>query len=302
MKIPFQEKFLRGLAALTRKWHPRGTERILRLLHHPDRRADDNINLILDYDRNLKIRIDTSDFLEWLIFFFGYHESDLTDQFKEFFRPGFVAFDIGANSGSHTLIMSSRAGASGLVLAVEPNPAARRRLKENIALNHLENARILSCALSDHAGRSVLFVPEERTANRGVASLYSANVGYPTEPVEIELKTLDQTVSENRLNRLDFIKIDAEGNELKILRGGRETIDRFRPRIVFEYDQRSWDNAGAEFGHAAALLKESGYRLFRIGKRSPRPLDPGTLVHANILAIPSAYPSSLPNPDRLSPR
>ena len=299
MKTPLQEKVIRVLARLTRKWHPRGTERFLRLLHHPDRRKSDSINLILDYNHNLKIRIDTSDFLEWLIFFFGCHEPELTNQINELFRPGFVAFDIGANSGSHTLVMSSRAGENGLILAVEPNPGARRRLKENIELNRLTNVRILSCALSNEPGHAVLFVPEERTSNRGVASLHSSNVNYPAEQIEIVLKTLDQTVAENCLNRLDFIKIDAEGNEMKILRGGRKTIRRFRPRIVFEYDQRSWSNAGAHFARAAAFFQESGYRLFRFDKKTPLPVEPDSLVHGNILAIPTPSP---PNLDCLSHR
>lgn len=277
---------LRSLARITRRCHPRGTNRLLTRIYNPDHRRIDYLQTIIGYDSRLRINIDTRDFLEWLVFFYGHHEPEVVREIQRLFRPGFVAFDIGANSGCHTLVMADQAGEGGRIFSAEPNPLARQRLKENIELNHLSNVTVLPRAFSNRPGLQNLFVPVPGTANRGVASLYSENVNYEKEAVKVEIRTLDGEVAERGLDRLDFIKVDTEGNELKVLQGGRESLKRFQPYLVFEYDHRAWNNSGADFEEAAEFLSELGYSLSLLGSRSrispPDPLPPT----ANFLAVP----------------
>lgn len=278
---------LKTLARVTRRCHPRGLNRLLTRFYHPDRRRDDWLETVIGYDRGLKIGIDTRDFLEWLVFFQGYHEPEVVREIGRLFRPGFIAFDIGANSGCHTLVMADRAGPGGLVIAAEPNPRARGRLEENLRLNRLANVVPIPCAFSDREGRSRLFVPVEGTANRGVASLYPENVNYRKVEIEVEIRTLDGEAARRGLARLDFLKIDTEGNELKVLRGGRGCLARFRPAVILEYDRRSWTNSGADFGEAVGYFTELGYSLFLIGPRRLQPLPAPLPPTANLLARPS---------------
>ena len=256
------------------------------MIYSPDKREFDHIETVMKYDNRLLINVDTADFLEWLIFFYGCHEPGLTRQIKRFFRPGFVAFDVGANVGSHTLTMSDRAGKDGKVFAFEPNPKAYQRLLENIALNKLENIETLSCALSDTTAEEKLFVPVEGTANRGVASLYRENVDYQMVEVPVEMRTMDEVVKERGLSRLDFIKIDTEGNEIKVLKGARSCIAEYRPLIVFEYDRRSWKNSGTDFAVAKEYFSGLNYSLSVIGPRSLTPIGDGLPITGNILAAP----------------
>lgn len=288
MKNEFRFKVLQAIARVTRKFHPRGTNRLLTQIYNPNRRMFDHFTLVMEYDGHLSINIDTADFLEWLIFFYGYHEPELVRQIKRLFRPGFVAFDIGASMGCHTLIMSDRAGKDGMVFAAEPNPSAYKRLVENIRLNQLSNIKAFSCAFSDVSIRGKLFVPVEGTANTGVASLYRANVNYPVVEVPIEVKILDEFIGERDFKRLDFIKIDTEGNELKVLQGALSSIVEFQPWIVFEYSKRSWSNSRSEFSDAEKYLANLDYSLYVIGLHSLTRVDSNLPPTANILAIPFA--------------
>ncbi len=277
---------IKAIARVTRRFHPRGTNRLLRLIYSPEGREFDHFEIVMKYDTRLLININTADFLEWMIFFYGYHEPGLTRQIQRIFQPGFVAFDVGANVGSHSLIMSDRAGKDGKIFAVEPNPVAAQRLRENIALNQLDNIVVLSSAFSDTPGEKKLFVPVEGTSNRGVASLYPENVNYQRVEVPVEVITMDEVVRERGLSRLDFIKIDTEGNELKVLRGARNCIAKYRPLIVFEYDLRSWSNSATDFAVAKEYFSGLNYSLSVIGPRSLTTVGDDLPVTGNILAAP----------------
>ena len=74
---------------------------------------------------------------------------------------------------------------------------------------------------------------ERNCIGDGSATLNTVNENYPTEDV-VKLETLDHYCESHQINRLDFIKIDVEGHEFKTIRGGIETIKRFRPALLIE--------------------------------------------------------------------
>jgi len=277
-----RQALLGWTARLTRRFHPRGTERLLRLLHHPDLRANWAIQAIVPYGKHLRIAIDTSDFIEWSIFFYGCYETGVAEFIQANLSPGGAALDVGANIGCHTLLMAEAVGPAGMVAAYEPHPSSFCRLQENLRRNRLENVVGGQTALSDRVGETTLYGPAG-SASRGVASFYRNNVAGAAENFPVPVTTLDREVKRLGMTRLDLIKIDTEGNELRVLRGGRETLRQHRPVVILEYSPRTWAAAGSSLPEASDWLKKIGYRL------QPLPGGKGDLsgkISVDLLALP----------------
>ena len=151
-------------------------------------------------------------------------------------RPPKVFFDIGANYGMHSLLFA----ANGVrTISFEPNPLCVQYLNEMFRYNGLY-PEVECIALSDRAGESVLAFPrsatwlgtlEESTAER-------LSEEHDLTKVAVQLETLDSYVERSGLNP-DLIKIDTEGHELNVLRGGRNTLRNFHPVVLFESTDKS---------------------------------------------------------------
>ena len=116
---------IRALAQVTRRVHPRGTDRMLRLAHNPDSRPW-WIDTVAPLGQELHLHVSTRSFIEWSVFFYGAYEKHMPRLIRAFVPPGGVAVDVGANVGVHTLAMWKAAcmGSSpGVVIACEPIPA-----------------------------------------------------------------------------------------------------------------------------------------------------------------------------------
>ena len=154
-----------------------------------------------------------------------------------------VAYDVGANVGLYSLV-AAQSGAR--VVAFEPNPATRRRMERNVALNAFESrVDVRAEALSDRSGEALLFDDVNAGtfgANAGVASLSPKNAG--GRSVSVQTTTLDDVASALALERLDWIKLDIQGAELAALKGGKATLDRHRPRLLLEIDENASRNMG----------------------------------------------------------
>ncbi|MEO0409412.1 MAG: FkbM family methyltransferase, partial [Cyanobacteria bacterium P01_A01_bin.135] len=166
-------------------------------------------------------------------------------------QPGMVVIDVGANVGVYTFSAAVRVGREGRVLAVEPGAGCVQCLEETCRLNGLEWVTICAAAASDHTGTAQL-------AEHGASEL---NELVPSSQggVTVPCITLDSLVEEQRLTRVDWLKIDAEGHELPVLRGGTALLQRFRPKILYE-------NVAAGQGANVAVgqwLQQAGYQLYR---------------------------------------
>lgn len=185
---------------------------------------------IISYDDTLKIHINTKNFIEWEIFFFGYYEKSVVDYIKKKLPKGGVFVDVGAGIGCHALVASRIASK---VIAIEPEELSRKKLLENVERNSLGNISIYPGAVSDCVGAARLYLPKKESSNQMVASLIRHDHN-SDRYVDVEVVTLDELLK-NEL-RVDFIKIDAEGLSQKVLLGAKEIIKKYRPIILYEKD------------------------------------------------------------------
>jgi len=131
------------------------------------------------------------------------------------------AIDVGANIGAFTLIMARQVGETGRVLAIEPYPFVAERLVENLSLNRMLNVQVVMCALADRSKTATLYVPDPKWPNQGVASLSPVRGSQLVSQIEVQCFTLDDLLEKlDWTERLDLMKIDVEGHEMSVLRGG----------------------------------------------------------------------------------
>lgn len=282
---------LEQVARVTRRFKPRGMHRLLTTVYSPERRARDHFEVIRPFGEGLRIRVDTSSFIEWQIFFYGQYEPEIAAIVREACQPGSVAIDAGANVGCHTLIMAERAGESGRVIALEPHPRVFDRLRANVEMNGLAQVEMLRTAAGDTTGTMELYAPAPAHHGAGKATLYEGNLALDPfaasamERMDVPVTTIDRLLFERECERLDLIKIDVEGHEMPVLRGARETIARFRPRVIFEYTAEYWLNAGASFADARDFFEAQRYELRFVTPKGPRPF--AHVVNGNYYATPA---------------
>ena len=140
-----------------------------------------------------------------------------------------VFIEVGANTGKYSIKAAKHYGDTGVVLAIEPFPDLYATMSRSVQANHFTNVRLRSVCISDHISAGTLWM------NKGEPHLFSlvrrddAASGLSTLSVP-----LDELFKWEGLDRLDYLKIDAEGMEDKVLLGGRETIARFRPILQID--------------------------------------------------------------------
>jgi FkbM family methyltransferase len=248
------------IARLLRRYRLPFVDRVLRLLHNPDKQMNP-IRAIIPYGERRVIQVDTSSFIEWQIFFYGHYERHLVDLFRRLIGKGHVVMDIGANIGCHTLLMSQWAKS---VFAVEPSFSVFERLQRNVRLNGVDNVTLVNRALSDSDGTATLFTPPKSYPNQGTASLHKRNLTAEDVGVSVHTMTLDTLMGACKIPHVDLIKIDVEGHELDVLRGSQQVLRERMPRLVFEFDPECWQSAGRTFGSCVKFLNQFGYRLYGI--------------------------------------
>jgi len=145
-------------------------------------------------------------------------------------KLGDVVFDIGAYVGDTALWFSKAVGPQGKVFAFEPEPRNFEKLKANLERNKVTNVIPLQLALSENEG--------EMRVSSGAGSSVITQAGTGKS---VKVTTIDNFVEANTLPRVDFIKMDVEGHELKVLTGARETIKTFKPSMALSAYHRGDD-------------------------------------------------------------
>jgi FkbM family methyltransferase len=167
-----------------------------------------------------------------------------------------VAADIGANVGALTMLMAKVVGKDGIVLAVEPGPPIFSRLANNLELNPKIKSRVRTVQLGLSDRKDELYWRED-PKNLGNAGLLN---GYG---IPVSVITLDELVTRENITRLDFAKIDVEGMELEVIKGGTRTFQEYKPVIYYETLAAFRQHRGFDiFGEIAEILRSMDYRLF----------------------------------------
>lgn len=171
---------------------------------------------------------------------------------RRFLQPGARVIDVGANYGLYTLLMAKTVGDQGHVWAFEPATSTVQCLQDSVSLNHCKNVTVIHAALSSRVGKANLHLDRNSELNSLVSEANALSE-------EVRLTTLDRCMSELELKKIEFIKLDAEGEEQNILTGGRELLLAESPLIMFELKHGSAVNVGL-----IRRFAELGYSTYRL--------------------------------------
>jgi FkbM family methyltransferase len=185
-------------------------------------------------------------------------------------KPGMNVLDIGANIGLYSLMADKLVGPSGQVWAFEPSSETFGRLTRNLSLNQATSVTPVQMALSHEPGKLLL----KRDAGYGDGERYllpggdGALSGEPTtdagDTEEVAVGTLDHFFGDgNASPRIDFVKMDVEGNEYHVFRGARRLLTS-NPDIavMFEFTIEGCMRSGHSQEEVAAFLNNLGFELY----------------------------------------
>lgn len=219
--------------------------------------------IINNFDGDIKMKIDPSRSMGAALYWTGFHEFREFIFLHHFLTKEMVFVDVGSNQGEYSLFAAKRL-TQGKVIAFEPLPSIRYVLNENIKLNRFNNILVFDCGLSDH--ESTLLIHEIENVHEGLATFYPGD-RQSKSTFNVPLTSLDNIFETMKLNRLDFIKIDIEGGELKALKGASTVIQKYRPVLMVEINELTYSAAGYGSKDVEVFFESIGYQAYEIMKR-----------------------------------
>jgi len=197
---------------------------------------------------------------------FGVYERGEISFFRSRFRPGMTLVDVGANVGLYSALALSTPGFHGRVLALEPHAESRRYLARTVESNAPEPgaAQIVGLAASDRAGTLALYTNPE---NKGDNRLYPDPLLQSEESVGAD--TLDNICRRAGIASAQFVKIDVQGAEAQVVRGGAGLLGASAECILMtEFWPYGLARCGGDGVGYLAMLRDLGFRLYELsGKR-----------------------------------
>lgn len=207
---------------------------------------------------------------------------------NRYVQPGDVVVDVGANLGTTVLPLANAVGASGQVIAFEPQPLMTQCLQTMLSINECFNVRVITAALAEKRGWARILAPNiSHGGNYGAMALGA-------EGLQVPVMCLDEI----ELSSCSLIKIDVEGYEWPVIQGAKKNLLKHRPVIYLEAKRiagtaayLTWllGNGWRCYWHFASFYLPDNFR------NNPKNIFGGT-GDMNILAVPSekTLPEDMP--------
>ena len=186
-----------------------------------------------------------------------FEDREYSDYFP-FYRKVTI-IDIGAHFGYFSIFANKNTDSDSLIIAIEPGKSNFNRLVNNIQDSAITNIRSLNCAISGKSGTTKLHLGQSR--NHSLVENYILNQHQNNDFELIEAKTLEELVLENKLEKVDFLKMDCEGAEYSILENTPGNIYDRITTVSMEFHDLKDKNFTAD--HLIRILIKNRFKIVK---------------------------------------
>ena len=194
-----------------------------------------------------------------------YNEFD-TKLVKEHVKSGDRVIDVGAHIGYFSLLFSKLVGEKGNVYSFEPEPKNIKLLKKNIMINKIQNITLEPHPVSNTNESCKLYVGQFTSGGNRMYRPDRIIELYEKEPINVQTLVLDNYFSKLELtDKIDFIKIDVEGSELRVLQGMSKILRESKNlKIFIEFMRDALEDAGSDPEELLNLLEKEGFTIYYV--------------------------------------
>jgi FkbM family methyltransferase len=188
-------------------------------------------------------------------------ESEAQSMLEEI-KPNHTVIDIGANIGYYVLKESTFIGENGSIHAIEPVESNYNWLSKNIEKNNRKSVHKYRLAIGEKDGEAEIYIH----AKQNMSGLVKQEDGRYKYVEKVKVKTLTNFVKEQKI-KPDFVRMDVEGYEYHIIKGGLEALKKHKPKLMMEIhpsllgERKTLELLG--------MLKEIGYECTKIAIENP---------------------------------
>lgn len=222
--------------------------------------------LVMKWIDNFVVRIYPDNEIFRALFIKGIYDPNSIIVINSLLPKDGVFIDVGASFGYFSILATQAVGENGKVIAIEPSSRDYKRLVDNIKINNLEDiVSTYRIAISDMGGTELLNIAtEERSALNTLGNEFASKGVEKIATENVDAIALDDFVIAHNIRRVDVIKLDIEGSELKALRGARKTIMRYRPAVMLGVNSNALKASGTDHDEIQQTLSELGYKAYKI--------------------------------------
>jgi len=198
---------------------------------------------------------------------FGWYEDEkfVTKVFSKNISKNMHILDLGGNIGFYTLYARSIIGSAGKIITFEPFPNNVSLIKRSIIENSFTNVVIVEAAVSDHIGKSALYLSPNYNSEHSLIDFYD-NPNESSKKIEVDIITVDSFFEKNNEEqKIDFIKMDIEGSEFHALKGMTKTLEcNNKLSILSEFYPNGLVKNGVSPKTFLSELHDLGFSIYHI--------------------------------------
>lgn len=223
-------------------------EKELIKIYHFFQDKNEIVNTKID---GINYKLDLSELIDNKVFYQNW-EPEMTKMFKKTIKSGMTVLDVGANMGYYTLLMGKLMKNKGKIISFEPTLGGFERLKTNVSLNDFNNIVLERIGLANKNGK----IKAKIRHSWKMSSLIEPKAE------TIYLMRLDDYVKKNKIEKIDFIKIDVDGYEYEVLKGAKEILEKYKPILCLEIGNYENKKGGYKLKDIIDYLESFKYSFY----------------------------------------